>query len=133
MIVHKSAEYLNFLHLVRILLVCPIASAQVERQFSAVKRILGDWRLSLGLKTIETLLQISMEGPEPEDFAPDSAVDRWWENSTRARRPHTKPLHKMTTTSSDAFESDGSADSNNSDVDNTYSDEDDLSDTDSDF
>ena len=110
MIVHKSAEYSNFLHLVHILLVCPIASAQVERQFSAVKRILGEWRLTLGLKTIETLLRISTEGPQPEDFAPESAVDRWWQNSTRSSRPHTKPLHKMATSSSDILESDGYTD-----------------------
>ena len=62
--------YLNLsmvylLHLVRILLVCPITTAHVECQFSYIKRFLGDWRVNLGRNAVEHLLRICKEGPKP--------------------------------------------------------------------
>lgn len=86
----KSDKYPNVLHIIRILLVCPVATAQVERQFSYIKRFLGDWRLSLKLATLEDLLRICTEGPAPEEFDPEPAVQRWWAEKTRRCR-HRKP------------------------------------------
>ena len=72
----KQHKYPNFLHIIRIILVCPVSTAQVERQFSSIKRILGDWRLKFKTGTIEDLLRICTEGPEPAGFCPESAVLR---------------------------------------------------------
>lgn len=58
----KVQRYRNVLHLVHIMLVVPVATAQVERQFSFIKRYLGDWRLSLSQDTIESLLRICIDG-----------------------------------------------------------------------
>ena len=55
--------------------------AQVERMFSFIKRILGDWRLSLRLDTVDTLLRISVEGPSVEEFDPASSIPKWNEVS----------------------------------------------------
>ena len=90
-LVEKQDRFPNVLHLVRILLVCPVASAHVERQFSYIKRALGDWRLNLGVSTLEDLLRISSEGPKPEDFQPERVVERWSRSSVRARRPDVAP------------------------------------------
>ena len=38
-------KYPNIMHLVQIVLVLPVATSQVERQFRTIKIILGDWRL----------------------------------------------------------------------------------------
>lgn len=48
----RKKEYSNLLHIIHILLVVPIGSAHVERQFSIIKRILGDFRGSLSLPVI---------------------------------------------------------------------------------
>ena len=69
--------------------------AQVERQFSCIKRILGDWRLSLKTTTIEDLLRICSQGSEPEVFNPTPAVARWW--SSGFKRPQTKPYGPRST------------------------------------
>ena len=42
MLVEKQYKYPHFLHIIRILLACPVSTAQVGRQFSFIKRILGD-------------------------------------------------------------------------------------------
>ena len=42
--------------------------------FSLMKRIKLDRRLSLSEKFLSTLIQICMEGPEPEFFSPISAM-----------------------------------------------------------
>ena len=97
-----------------ILLVTPISSAQVKQQFSTVIRILKDWRLSLGLGTIESLLRISSKGSELTDFNPLPAVQKWWQNCTRSRRPHTKPRHTGT---DHGFDSMLQTDSEESDTD----------------
>lgn len=88
----KKNKYCNFLHLVRIILVLPVSTAQVERQFSTIKRMLGDWRLKLHSETLDYLLRISTEGPSIEAFDPSRAVQRWW--SKCPRRPGTKPYGK---------------------------------------
>ena len=86
----KSDKYPNLLHLIRIILVLPVATSQVERQFSFIKRFLGDWRLSLKASTIEDLLRICTQGPEPELFNPAPAVARWWNSGIHTKRPHMK-------------------------------------------
>ena len=74
----------------------PVATAHVERQFSIIKRILGDWRLSLSLESIEALLRICADGPSTEDFDPAPAVAHWYSSRT-ARYPDATPLQNRLT------------------------------------
>lgn len=85
----------NVLHLVHIILIMPVATAHVERQFSIIKRILGDWRLSLSLESIEALLRICADGPSTEDFDPAPAVAHWY--SSTVRYPDATPLQNRST------------------------------------
>lgn len=86
----KRERYRNMVHLIKIVLAIPVSSAHVERLFSTVKRTLGDWRLSLSVKTVEALVRISTEGPDPDDFDPQPVVEQWRLSGCRVRRPHTK-------------------------------------------
>ena len=88
----KTHKYPNIMHLVHIVLVLLVATSQVERQFSTIKRILGDWRLKLGPKTVETLLRICSEGPEHSKFDPKSSVALWHAKSVGMRRPNNTPI-----------------------------------------
>ncbi|XP_023698486.2 zinc finger protein 862-like isoform X1 [Paramormyrops kingsleyae] len=82
----KISEYSNLLHIIHILLVVPIASAHVERQFSIIKRILGDFRGSLSLPVIEHLVRICSSGVSVSKFDPNPAVENWW--LSQKRRPN---------------------------------------------
>ena len=86
MLVEKQHKYPNFLHIIKIILVCPVSTAHVERQFSSIKRILGDWCLKLKTGIIDELFRICTEGPEPAGFCPESAVLRWWSCCRFSRR-----------------------------------------------
>lgn len=64
-LMEKGNMYPNLLHLIKIILVFPVFTSQVERQFSIMKRVQGDWRLSLHTSTIEDLLLIKSQGCAP--------------------------------------------------------------------
>ncbi|KAJ8376204.1 hypothetical protein SKAU_G00067840 [Synaphobranchus kaupii] len=84
------SDFKNILHLVRIMLVLPVSSAQCERGFSTQKRIKSDIRSALNPKTVEDLIRISVEGPPLETFDASVSVKRWMEEGQRARRPNFK-------------------------------------------
>eukprot|EP00057_Strongylocentrotus_purpuratus_P009058 XP_011663532.1 PREDICTED: zinc finger protein 862-like [Strongylocentrotus purpuratus] len=113
-LVHQGDVYPNLCHIIRILLVLPTSTAQVERQFSTIKRCQGDWRLSLSTATITDLLRISNEGPAPEEYNPEAAVQHWFVTSNASRRPSVQPYGSRVTTPQatdwSASESDGSSD-----------------------
>ena len=92
----KSDRYPNMIHLVKIVLVMPISTAHIERLFSAVKRTLGDWRHSLNVENVESLVRIKTEGPTAETFDPLSAVNRWRVSGCRIRRPTVRPYGPRT-------------------------------------
>lgn len=86
-----SNDFTNVLHLIQILLVLPVASAHVERCFSLLKRILGDWRLCLGTQTIEKLMHICLDGPPIEEFQAQVFVTHWLNSGVRSRRTNIQP------------------------------------------
>ncbi|XP_071958287.1 zinc finger protein 862-like isoform X2 [Antedon mediterranea] len=78
MIIRKKRDrYNDLLHLVVIIMAIPISTSNVERTFSAIKRILGDWRLVLKATTVEALLRITSEGVDPMKFDAAPVVERW--------------------------------------------------------
>ena len=70
--------------LAAIALTIPVTTADCERGFSAVKRIKTSLRNRLKTETLDYLLRISTEGPDPDSFDCDQAVTLW--GSQRNRR-----------------------------------------------
>ena len=70
--------------LAAIALTIPITTADCERGFSAVKRIKTSLRNRLKTETLNYLLRISVEGPDPDSFNYDKAATLW--GSQRKRR-----------------------------------------------
>ena len=80
----------NILHLVDILLVLPISSAQCERGFSAQKRLKSSLRSCLHVSTTEDLIRITTEGPSLELFDPTKCAENCLSAGKRSRRPNYK-------------------------------------------
>lgn len=73
----KVEMFSNILHLVAIIQVYPISNAQLERAFSALKRVFTDSRACLSTPTINDLMTIVMDGPEVTEFDSVSSVKAW--------------------------------------------------------
>ena len=56
----------------------PVATYQVERLFTCIKKILGDRHLSLNLELVDALLRIAVDGPDTDSFEPSRAVHHWY-------------------------------------------------------
>ena len=78
-------DYENILHLVELLLVLSISSAQCERAFSTQNRIKSAKRSCLETETTEDLIRISSEGPPITEFVPSQAVEPWFSTAQRPR------------------------------------------------
>lgn len=85
-----KSDYENFLHLVELLLVLPISSAQCERPFSTQNQIKSAKHSCLETETTEDLICISSEGPPVAEFVPSQAVELWFSTRQRPRRPFFK-------------------------------------------
>ena len=83
-------DHENVLHLVELLLVLPISSAQCQRAFSTRNRIKSAKRSCLETETTEDLIRISLEGPHVTEFVPSQAVELWFSTAQRPRRPFFK-------------------------------------------
>ena len=53
-----------------------------------MKRVKSDWRGNLNTDTLSELIYISVEGPVTEDYNYMLALERWWQDGQRAKRPH---------------------------------------------
>ncbi len=65
------------------IIVLPAASAEVERVFSAMKRIKSPIRNRLKTVTTDCLLRISMEGPHESEWDPTQALRKWESSGNR--------------------------------------------------
>ena len=70
----------------------PFTNSKVERMFSSLKVIKTDRRTSLQITTLDDLMEINVEGPSPESFSAEQAVNLWW--SDHSRRPNQTPRNK---------------------------------------
>ena len=70
--------------LAAIALTIPITTADCEREFSAIKRIKTCLQNRHKTETLDYLLRISTEGPDPDSFNFDRAATLW--GSQRNRR-----------------------------------------------
>ena len=85
-----KSDYKNVLHLVELLLVLPISSAQCERAFSSQNRIKSAKRSCLETETTEDLIGTSSEGSPIAEFVPSQAVELWFSTGQRPGRPFFK-------------------------------------------
>ena len=74
----------NFALLATVALIIPVSTAECERCFSSMKRIKTTLRNRMETATLDQLMRIANEGPEPEVFNFDKAADLW--GSLRQRR-----------------------------------------------
>ena len=81
-----KSDYQDVLHLLEILLVLPICSAQCERALSAQNRIKSAQRSCLEMETTED--------PPVTEFNPSLAVGLWFSNGEKPRRPFFKHLYE---------------------------------------
>ena len=79
-----TAMFPNFAVLASIALVIPVSTAECERCFSSMKRIKTILRNRMETETLDQLMRIANEGPEPEHFNFNKAADLW--GSLRQRR-----------------------------------------------
>ena len=75
-IVGKKPMFPGLSQLMEIYLVLPMSTAVCERGFSAMKRIKSDWRSSLNSAQLKRLMSVVLEGPHPDSFDADKAVER---------------------------------------------------------
>ena len=80
-------QFPNILMLVEIILILPLATATVERGFSAMKRVKNDWRSCLDKDILNMLLRITVNGCSFDVYDPQRAIQHWWISGQRARRP----------------------------------------------
>ena len=74
-----------------------MSSAACERGFSYLNQIKSDQRTHLAEQTTEDLMRIRINGPSLENFSPIPAIELWWEDSIRSRRPEFKRKSKEDT------------------------------------
>ncbi|KAM5180722.1 zinc finger protein 862-like [Mantella aurantiaca] len=67
----------NLAKLAHIGLVIPVSTAECERGFSALKRIKTCLRNRMNQNTLNNLMLISLEGPDPRDMDYGKAADNW--------------------------------------------------------
>ena len=79
-------QFPNILMLVEIILILPLATATVERGFSAMKRVKNDWRSCLDKDILNMLLRITVNGCSFDVYDPQRAIQHWWISGQRARR-----------------------------------------------
>ena len=101
----QQSKYNNLLKVVNILLVLPMTTAVCKRGFSCLNRIKSDQRTRLVERTTEDLMRISIDGPSIEEFDPIPAIEIWWKDTKRTRRPDFKRKPKYKSTPLSSFDS----------------------------
>ena len=84
--VFKNMELMS--NIIQIILTIPPSNAEVERVWSKMNQILDDRSLSMDSETLQHRLQIKQVNMNLENFDPSSAIDLWWSDGIRSRRPN---------------------------------------------
>ena len=87
-------RFSSVLSLIRIVLVLPVHTANLERGFSQMNIIMTDTRTNLTTSSISSLLMLKLSGIDYKDYDPTNAIVKWcpWSlPQNKRRRPHTKP------------------------------------------
>ena len=103
---HDARKWPNVILVSELLFSLPFTNSRVERAFSTMKIVKTNRRTSLLSSTLDDLMEISVEGPELENFSADHAVHLWWSDCTR--RPNQAPWKQYTNRASSEVESESS-------------------------
>lgn len=88
----KDAEDMeNVLALVQMMLVLPMHTAEIERNFSLASRIKSDWRNRLQPSTVSDLMMLKLSNLTVETFDPLQAICIWAKSGRVSRRPYIAP------------------------------------------
>ena len=87
----NEERFQNIALLVKIVLLIPVHTSEVERGFSLMNRVKQDWRARLTSPTLNELMRVRLLGPSCEEFDPMRAIRLWWQAGRRSRRPHIQP------------------------------------------
>lgn len=74
--------------------ITPFTNTKRERVFSRMNRVKTDFHNCLGIEHLENCLRITEEGCAINEFNPDHALKRWYENKVRKitnAKPHKYP------------------------------------------
>ena len=85
-----ARKWPNVILVSELLFSLPFTNSKVERTFSIMKIVKTNRRSSLHSSTLDDLMEINVEGPPPESFSAEHAVQLWWEDCS-ARRPNQAP------------------------------------------
>ncbi|XP_060081020.1 zinc finger protein 862-like [Ylistrum balloti] len=83
-------DFPNLFLLFNYLLTLPGSSVEAERGFSCMKIVKNDWRSRLGEDNLCDLMLVTLETAEVEAFDPLPAINLWYGQGQRARRPFYK-------------------------------------------
>ena len=78
----------NFIHilpLIEMMLTLSMSTAIVERGFSHMNNIKDSTRTLLGNNNLNNLLEVKINGPSLEDFAPEAAILHWMDKGKGTR------------------------------------------------
>lgn len=84
-------RFKNIILVLKIVLLIPIHTSEVERGFSLMNRVKQDWWARLTTPHLNELMRISLLGPACNAFEPMEAIRLWWQGGRRARRPQIQP------------------------------------------
>lgn len=79
----KSEDLPNMTAILKCCLVIPMTSVKCERGFSTQNRIKSNFRTSLKCKTLDDLMRISEDGPDPVDMDFGRALEYWKKEKVR--------------------------------------------------
>ena len=71
---HDARKWPNVILVSELLFSLPFTNSRVERAFSTMKIVKNNQRTSLRSSTLDDLMEISVEGPELENFSRTSAL-----------------------------------------------------------
>ena len=87
----NEERFQNIVLVIKIVLVAPLHTSEVERGFYLMNRVKQDWRARLSSPTLNELMRVRLLGPPCEDFEPMRAIRLWWQAGRRARRLQIQP------------------------------------------
>ena len=101
------------LGIIDLLLSIPASSAQCERGFSHMKKIKSEYRSSLTMQCMNSLMLIKLHSSDIDEFDPAPAIHCWNTSNPRSRRPETAT--SVTSSKNEEMDADTSSDSSDSD------------------
>ena len=81
----EATRWPNVIAVSQLLFSLPFTNSVVERGFSTMKLLKTEKRTRLLTSTLDELMEIKLEGPNPENLSANDAVQLWYND--RARRP----------------------------------------------